>query len=241
MNCFEPAPELYSDIVRYPHIVSMIPYVLTFRALYQKQNENFKSFSKLLLWHTIANKSKIKIFETEKMTEDGTVVIVVGPSATATSFSSSPIFLYFQIPQTPISQLISCNNVFVFPPITDSHYLYSLVSICSVTTTTLFLVIISVITIPFRLRALRKVASKKTIEIQKMSFFMSEFLKVSIGNEPLDTKYQFVYILMPYHGTAATVSMVCFTRPVREKIIQSFRFGVKAKVEEIKKDTKTMG
>ncbi|CAO4379412.1 unnamed protein product [Caenorhabditis nigoni] len=72
-------------------------------------------------------------------------------------------------------------------------------------------------------------------------FPVSEFLKFSIGNEPLDTEYQFVYILMPYHGTAATVAMVCFTRPVREKIIQSFKFGVKAKTEAIKTDTKTMG
>ncbi|PIC26645.1 hypothetical protein B9Z55_019159 [Caenorhabditis nigoni] len=58
---------------------------------------------------------------------------------------------------------------------------------------------------------------------------------------PDQTEYQFVYILMPYHGTAATVAMICFTRPVREKIIQSFRFGVQAKVEAIRKDTKTMG
>ncbi|PIC26644.1 hypothetical protein B9Z55_019159 [Caenorhabditis nigoni] len=57
----------------------------------------------------------------------------------------------------------------------------------------------------------------------------------------ITTEYQFVYILMPYHGTAATVAMICFTRPVREKIIQSFRFGVQAKVEAIRKDTKTMG
>ncbi|UMM34966.1 hypothetical protein L5515_007800 [Caenorhabditis briggsae] len=172
MNCFEPAPELYSDIVRYPHIVSMILYVLTFRALYQKQNENFKSFSKLLLWHTIG------------------------------SFVSQMYFSFLAIP-VPYTQ---------FPIYRFAGFLMYL-----------------------------DVPGVLAINIELILITMSEFLKVSIGNEPLDTKYQFVYILMPYHGTAATVSMVCFTRPVREKIIQSFRFGVKAKVEEIKKDTKTMG
>lgn len=80
-----------------------------------------------------------------------------------------------------ISHIVQCNNLFVFPPVTDNQYMYSLVSMCSVTTTTLFLVVISLIAIPFRLRALKLVASRKTIEIQKM-FFVSVVIQAVINS-----------------------------------------------------------
>ncbi|KAF1750190.1 hypothetical protein GCK72_016737 [Caenorhabditis remanei] len=326
MNCYESAPEPYASLMRYPHILSIILYSLAFRALCKKQNENFHSFSRLLLWHTIGSFVSQMYFSFLALPVSylpypvyrsagvfmyldvpGVLVmnlelILITHSALSTiellrfrleaarpdrskfdpikvlvylfRLNLIVIFLYltsstphaiekqkeykFQFsqayPSLPVSNLIQCPNVFIFPPITDNQYMTSLVSMCSVTTTTLFLVVISVITIPFRIRALKKTASKKTIEVQKMFFVsvflqaiinslffifpVSEFLKFAIGNELTDGgHFQLVLILMPYHGTAATIIMICFTRPIRDSITGTFTTG---KVASAKSISRTM-
>ncbi|EGT48696.1 hypothetical protein CAEBREN_12256 [Caenorhabditis brenneri] len=327
MNCYDSAPEIYSSLLRYPQIISVILYSFSFKALLEKHDKNFDTFRKLLLWHTVGSfvsqmyfsflalpvsylplpfyrcAGFLMYFNVPGVLVMNLELIFITHSALSivellryrleaarpdqSKFDPVKILIYlfrlnliiiflFLTGSTPhaikkqseyktglissnlfLFNIVSCDNVFVFPPITDSQYLTMLCSICSVTTTTLFLVIISVITIPFRLHALKKTASKKTIEVQKMFFVsvvlqalinslffifpVSEFLKYAFQKDSSESSFQFIYVLMPYHGTAATFVMICFTRPVREKIIGYFKCEWKNKVASRKNVSQTLG
>uniref|UniRef100_A0A1I7UAX8 Serpentine receptor class gamma n=1 Tax=Caenorhabditis tropicalis TaxID=1561998 RepID=A0A1I7UAX8_9PELO len=71
-------------------------------------------------------------------------------------------------------------------------------------------------------------------------FPVSEFLKYAFQKDSSESTFQFVYILMPYHGTAATIVMICFTKPIREKIISDLKCNRSNKVSSVKNLSKTM-